>query len=96
MIRPMKRLPKRRSVILRLALLIFAVYCVITLTQLQVQLIGDKKRAAQAQASVTELQQSNAALQQLLAKGSLNDLIEKAARDKYDYVYPNETQYTGN
>ena len=87
--------PKRRSVVLRLALLTFAIYSIVQLTQLQIQLVQKKKDIEQQEIEIENQRIKNRELSDLLAKGTENDLIERAAKDKLDYVYANEEVFTG-
>ncbi|MBQ2676342.1 MAG: septum formation initiator family protein [Clostridia bacterium] len=88
-----KNVGAKKSVIFRVALLLFAVYTIYSMISLQAELAENKKILAQKQALITQKQISNDDLKYLLEKGSEKDLIERAARDKLDYVYQNEEVY---
>ena len=60
---------------------------------LETQLAQSKSVLEQKQALIHEKQISNEQLQDLLENGSEQELIERAAREKLDYVYANEEVY---
>lgn len=80
----------RKSIVLRVLLLIFAVYSVVSLLKLQMQLIELKTElnnsVAEKQATELEIEE----LTGLLDNGTEAELIEKAARERLGYVYPDE------
>lgn len=82
--------PRRKSYILRILLLIFAVYSIISLVNLQTQLIELKQelKSNTAIKEATELEIKE--MTRLLDSGTEAELIEKAARERLGYVYPEE------
>ena len=90
-----KRTTRRRSVLLRLALLCFSIYSMIQLTQLQIQLVKQRKTLENEQIKLHQQEIKNRELAALLANGTDKDLIERAARDKLDYIYGDEEVYSG-
>ena len=91
--RKAKRTGDGKSVIFRIALLLVAVYTIYSMISLQTQLAQSKSVLEQKQALIHENQISNEQLQDLLENGSEQELIERAAREKLDYVYANEEVY---
>ena len=85
----------RRSVLLRLALLCFCIYSVIQLTKSQVELARIKSEYNQQQQTNEKEQRVVEALRSLLENGGESDFIERAARDKLDYVYADEEVFSG-
>ena len=85
---------KKRSVMLRLGIFVFAVFMVIKMGQLQVELIQkrDRLEAAKQQLETTELKVKE--LQNLLENGTESDFIERIARERLGYVYSDEEVYT--
>ncbi len=85
---------RKRSIILRLGIFVFAVFMVITMGSLQVELIEKKDRlkAAKNQLQATELKIEE--LQNLLENGEESDFIERVARERLGYVYSDEEVYT--
>ena len=84
---------KRRSVILRILLLVFAVYTAFSLVSLQMELVSAKKELSEKQAILSEKKARINELNDLLENGTEKELIEKAARDRLGYVYPDEQIY---
>ena len=85
---------KKKSFLLKAALLIFAVYSVIQLTQLQIQLIQKKEELERSEIDKKNYALKTKELEDLLANGTMSDLIERAARDKLDYVYADEEVFS--
>ena len=79
-----------KSLILKAVVLIFAVYVVVNLIILETQLISNNQTLTKKQ---QELQATNAhieELQKMLDNGEEQAFIEKAARERLGYVYPDE------
>ncbi len=85
---------KRKSVILRCALLVFSVYCIYMIASYQVELIKTKQEAEQYKTEISERQLKIDELQHMLDQDDNSALIEHAARDKLGYVYSYEQVYT--
>lgn len=83
----------RKSIILRILLLVFSVYIIISLTNLQVQLIERKKELKSGEAVLEAKNLQISELVRLLDSGNEAELIEKAARERLGYVYPDEQVY---
>ncbi len=83
----------RRSIILRLLLLAFTVYIIISLTDLQIQLIGLKRELGQKTAELNEINLEIDEVLHLLDSGNERELIEKTARERLGYFYPDEEIY---
>lgn len=81
---------KKKSIILRVLLLIFAGYMIFQLGSLQVEMISLKKEYKAEQAKVEKLNLEIDELKHLLDKGSEADIIEKAARERLGYVFSDE------
>ena len=81
---------KRKSVLLRVLLLVFSVYIIISLTNLQMQLIERKRELKSGEALLAAKELKTEELLRLLDSGTEAELIEKAARERLGYVYPNE------
>ena len=81
---------RKRSLILRFGIFVFAVFMVITMGKLQIELIQkkDQLNAAKNQLEATELK--IAELQNLLENGEESDFIERVARERLGYVYSDE------
>lgn len=81
---------RRKSVILRILLLVFSVYIIISLTNLQVQLVNRKRELKSGEALLEAKNLQISELVRLLDSGTEAELIEKAARERLGYVYPDE------
>ncbi len=81
---------KRKSILLRVLLLVFSVYIIISLTNLQMQLIERKRELKSGEALLAAKELKTEELLRLLDNGTEAELIEKAARERLGYVYPNE------
>lgn len=88
-----KKHKKRRSIILRLALLVFSVYVLFSIGSLQMQLIDSKNELARLNNEKAEKTQKVNELIALLENGTETDFIEKAARERLGYVYSDEKVY---
>ena len=85
---------RRKSIILRIGIIIFSVYLVISLTTLQVTLMERGAYHEDQQAEVVERKQNVSKLLKLLDSGTEKDFIERAARERLGYVYADEIVYT--
>lgn len=81
---------KRKSIIFRILFLAFTVYIIISLTSLQVQLIGLKRELSSKTARYNELNLEIEEALHLLDSGNETELIEKTARERLGYYYPDE------
>ena len=79
--------------ILKIVLLLFIVYSIISLTVNQVQLSQNRQKLAELEQKQQELQLSNEQLKALLDEDSYEDLIERALREN-GYVRSDEKVYT--
>ncbi len=81
---------KRKSILLRILFLIFTIYMIISLTSLQVQLIGLKRELNTKTAHYNEINLEFQEALHLLDSGNETELIEKTARERLGYYYPDE------
>ncbi len=83
---------RRRSWILRLALLAFAVYIIVSIVNQQIQIGQKKQELSVVQQQLTVQNLKNEELKSVLENGSTdsNDFIERKAREELNYVKPNE------
>lgn len=84
---------RRKSVILRLLLLAFSVYILISLINYQVQLTNHRRDLAEKQSTLETKNLEVSELERLLESGTESQLIERAARERLGYVYPDEQVY---
>lgn len=83
----------RKSIILRLAILVFAVYMIVSLSSLWVQLVSSRKELNRLNLQAQEKALKISELSRLLEDGTEAELIERAARDRLGYVYADEQVY---
>ncbi len=84
---------RRKSIILRIVLLAFAVFSIVNLINLEADLLEKNREKAE---KVAELEEKNLQISEalhLLEDGNEAELIEKAARERLGYVYPDEKVY---
>ena len=81
---------KRKSTIFRILFLAFTIYIIISLTSLQVQLISLKRELNSKTAHYNELNLEIEEALHLLDSGNETELIEKTARERLGYYYPDE------
>ena len=79
-----------RSILLRLALLAFAVYLVVQMAMIYAELKDKEQILAQKQTELEAFVLKNEELTNLLRNGSDKEIIERAARDRLGYVYRDE------
>lgn len=84
---------KRKSVILRLLLLVFVVYSIISLNGLLVDLTSINREKEDREALLAEKNLQIDEYTELLKSGNERKLIEKTARERLGYYYPNEEVY---
>ncbi len=90
----MKKEPrKRKSLILRIVLLAFAVYMIYGLNVTLFDLLDLRRQQQSLEREKAVLSQRVKEYENLLANGKESDFIERAARDKLGYVFPDETVF---
>ena len=81
---------KRESVILRVVLLVFSIYVIYLLGANYTEFVSVSGQKQQLEAEKADLEKKVKEYNNLLQYGSEKDFIERAARDKLGYVYPDE------
>ncbi|OJU15410.1 MAG: hypothetical protein BGN88_07830 [Clostridiales bacterium 43-6] len=84
---------KHKSIFLRLALLFFSIYIIYKLVGLQSDLITARHTLDGLKNEIAMKNAANEEKENLLKNGSDKDFIERAARDKLDYIYGNEETF---
>lgn len=79
-----------KSLILRLIILVFCIYSIVTLTNLWSSLNEKQKELNLYQAELEQRVNDVEELKEILKDDSNTQLIEKAARERLGYVYSNE------
>lgn len=81
---------KRKSVLLRVLLLAFSVYILVSLIHFQVQLSESRQQLVEKTAELEAKNLEISELERLLDSGTEAQLVERAARERLGYVYPDE------
>ncbi len=88
-----KRVRRKKSIIVRLIVLGVSVYMIATLSNLWATLNEGRKELQLLENQKQALEIRNDELRVLLREGSHEEIIERAAREKLGYVFPNEEIY---
>ena len=88
-----KRVKRRKSVLLRLLVLLVSGYMVFTLASLWNKLYDLKKQESRLTAEKLQKEDYISELEELNSDEAHGKLIEKAARDYFGYRYSNEEIY---
>lgn len=81
---------KKRSILLRLAVLAAVVWAAVTITQLRLDIADAEARRAAVQLEIDRQKRENALVSELLNSSSGIEAIAEAARDELGYVSANE------
>lgn len=81
---------RKRSIILELAFVAVAVYVVVSLLQLHVQISEADRKCEEVSVAYENQQLENKELQRLLENGNEEEYIERVARDQLGFVKPDE------
>lgn len=87
---------KKKSILFRALLLCVSVYLVISLSSLWGQLAESKKQLSAYETQIEDTNKRINELENLLKEGNEKKIIEKAARERLGYLYPNEKVYDAN
>ena len=82
--------PTRKNLILRICVFAFVVYAAVTLVEMQAEISERKKILETVQNSIEIQRMANKDLARQLENDMDDETIERIARDKLDYVYPDE------
>ena len=85
---------KRKSIIFRLIVLAFCGIMIYNLFTLQQTLRESRQELSDLEQQIEQVTAGNEELTQLLATGTEQDFIERAARERLGYVYADEEVYT--
>ncbi len=85
---------KRKSIVFRLIVIAFCCIMIYNLFSLQSTLSESKQELFDLQQQISQVSATNEELTQLLANGTEQDFIERAARERLGYVYADEEVYT--
>ncbi len=81
---------EKKSILLRLLIVAFCVYMLISLASLYSELTDSREQLAEVQTEIDETSSRIEEQTNLLENSTQEELVEKAARERLGYVYPNE------
>ena len=81
------------SIVLRILIVVFCAYLIYSLGSLFIELNSALSEHTGLQNEIAQTQANIAEREKLLEEGTKEEIIEKAARERLGYVYPNETVY---
>lgn len=86
----MARNKSRKSKIFIVTLIAVAVYCVISITVMQIDIAKREKALAAIQNELVEEQYRNKSMRSVLDAGNDMDYILRMAREKLGFIFPDE------
>lgn len=81
---------KNKSVLLRILIVAFCAYMLVSIYSLITELSDSKNALAEIKTEIDATASRIEESKNLLENSAEEELVEKAAREKLDYVYPNE------
>ena len=85
-----KKEKAKKDIFLRLAVVAFGVYTIATLVTQQIEIREQKAYLENIQQQCEAQEMENLEVERLLSQGDDESYVEKVARDKLDYAYPDE------
>ena len=85
-----KKEKAKNHIFLRLAVVAFGVYTIATLVTQQIEIRVQKAYLENIQQQCEAQEMENLEVERLLSQGDDESYVEKVARDKLDYAYPDE------
>ena len=82
-----------KRIVFKISVLLLCCYLVYSFINLQSELVQERAILRAKQSEIAQLEISNKELANLLKNGAHEELIERAAREKLDFVYANEEIY---
>ena len=84
---------QRPSLLIRLLIVVFCAYLIYSLGSLFAELNAKKTEYSELELKIAETDAKILELDKLLTNGTIEEIIEKAARERLGYVFPNEIVY---
>lgn len=85
---------KNKSMVFYIIMIVVAIYGIVILTKLQIDLGKGKRELADLKAQKEELTYTVQELQNMAEQGKDSDLLERTLRTKFNYVYEQEDVIT--
>ncbi len=83
----------RKSIVLRVCVFLFVAYAAVLLIDMQINLAGRRERLNALKEEYEEKRIANKELELALQQGMDEEYVERIAREKLDYVAPDEKVY---
>jgi len=84
---------QKPSIVLRILIVVFCAYLIYSLGSLFVELNAKNAELADLEIKQAQIEANIAERNTMLEEGTYEEIIEKAARERFGYVFPNETVY---
>ena len=84
---------KRKSFMLRVCIFAFAVYAVVSLVSMQINLADRRRQLSQLEQRVETQRLANKELERQLAQGMDEEYVERIARERLGFIAPDEIVY---
>ncbi|MBS4785246.1 MAG: cell division protein FtsL [Clostridiales bacterium] len=81
---------KKKNLLFRLSTLLFTLYVVFSLVQIQGEIQESRELLAQLEQQNEEQRIANKELERILSDGTQEEYIERIAREKLGFAYPEE------
>lgn len=81
------------SKIMKLAFIVFTIYALATLVSVQLTNSQKKQQLAELEIKGQELEEENSEYQDIIDNENEKEYLERIAREKYGYGYPNEIKF---
>lgn len=81
---------KRKSLVIRIALLVFSVYVIIMTVDLQAEINNKKKQLSEIREDCRQQQLYKSEWEKMLQRGYDSEYMERTARERLGLVLPNE------
>ena len=86
----MAKRKRKANWVVRLSVLCFIAYVALTLISMQLEVLAMHRQIDQLDQDIVQEELANAEKKRVLAAGTDDDYIERIARDKLGYAYPDE------
>lgn len=84
---------EKPSIVLRILIVVFCAYLIYSLGSLFVELNAKNSELKDYEGKIARTEANIVEREKLLTEGTIEEMIEKAARERLGYVFPNETVY---
>mgnify|MGYP005762139797 FL=1 len=85
-----RRRKQKASLLLRISVICFVTYVAVTLVNMQLDVTAKRRELILLQQSVEQQKLENKETERMLQMGENREYIERIARDKLEFAYPDE------